>query len=105
MGTVYEYAKVLQTPNKAPIGHWSQGVSNIVSALMGGYLQNKANRDSQLRDIAGAKLQPTAPNAPPQSDPLTSDLVGEKALKGSMPDQTAPPKATQGSPYVFCPGR
>ena len=46
------YAKaLLYGAGQQPVRHWTQGASNMVAALMGGHLMNRAGRDKRSSDM------------------------------------------------------
>ena len=66
---MYEYSRALQS-NQMPVRSWTQGVSNMVNALMGGMVGNRADalaREGQGQAIVGRQgslpLPPTSSNA------------------------------------------
>jgi hypothetical protein len=77
--STYEYAKALMTGSgQQPVHHWTQGVSNIVSALVGGNLDYRANQmeNAANRRDAGARLPQV--NQPPFNESPSSG-GGKKA--------------------------
>lgn len=66
-----EYAAYLQHgKGQQPVKHWSQGVSNVVSALTGGWLATEQNAKQQmaLRDAASS-VMPQMPGETPATGP------------------------------------
>ena len=65
--STYDYAKALMQGNlQQPVHHWTQGVSNMVSALVGGNMEYNANRQENAalaHDASG--MLPTIPGPKP----------------------------------------
>lgn len=108
---VRSYAKaLLQGEGQQPVQHWAQGVSNMVNALLGGLLVNKAaERELGSRGYDAKNIQanipkqnyrqaevapsPMAPGAPVRKMSAEGDMP--KAIPASAPgdDLLAPQKA------------
>src|ERR1700740_2213170 len=72
--STYEYAKALMQGNlQQPVKHWTQGVSNIVSALVGGGLDYRAGQQDRARRLFNAEQDPTVTsmNPPGKTTPAT----------------------------------
>lgn len=77
-----EYAKALmQGSGQQPVHHWTQGVSNIVSALMGGTLANQANQ--QQNEAAAVLSGRTTPTMPGSSAPSFSEGPSSEGTKNA----------------------
>ena len=74
-----DYAKALLYGNmQQPIHHWTQGVSNLVSALVGGTLDyNAAQKEKKAEAIRGRQDMP--PNPYPSAPPARSFSEGPSA--------------------------
>jgi hypothetical protein len=90
--SMQDYARALMSGSgQQPVKHWTQGVSNMVSALMGGSLLGQANQQER----AGLALRgqqemppnpyPTAQPALPQAAPPTSFSEGPSAAGMTNP--------------------
>jgi len=92
-----EYAKALLHGNlQQPVQHWTQGVSNMVSALVGGNMDFNTNKKQNESDaVRAGRMLPTIPGSPstqpsggmaPVSDnaPLSGGVGGDasKAISG-----------------------
>lgn len=75
-----EYAKYnLQEGGQQPVKHWTQGLSNMVSALVGGYGQYRAGqRELASRNLAASDETPKLPG------------VGAAPAAGTSPSALAP---------------
>lgn len=88
------YGKALLGDSQKPIKHWTQGISNIVSALVGGNQQflanNKQNESDAVRagrmmpDTSGAAA-PTEPPLKPRSFSEGTAPVAQKTADASQP--------------------
>lgn len=88
-----DYAAALSTkaPFQQPVRHWSQGVSNVVSALMGGWLSNRAN-DQQYGSLKyGANQRQNAPGT----------QIAPPATVAPVPNPTAPQGGSGGLPNSY----
>jgi lysozyme len=87
-----DYAKALMTGSgQQPVRHWTQGLSNMVGALIGGQLDyGAAQQEKRLSDITGQQLQagvprgdyprgPVGTSAPPVDSGDFSPLEGKVA--------------------------
>jgi hypothetical protein len=64
------YSKALLTDSQKPIKHWTQGLSNIVSALVGGNQSFLANKQQNEADaVRGGRMMPDTSGNPVQSEP------------------------------------
>lgn len=59
--STYEYAKALMSGNlQQPVHHWTQGVSNMVSALVGGNLDYKAaQQQNEANAVRAGRMLPS----------------------------------------------
>ncbi len=66
-----EYAKALLQGNlQQPVHHWTQGVSNMVSALVGGNMDFNANKKQNESDaVRAGRMLPTMPGSPSTQPP------------------------------------
>lgn len=87
-----EYAKALMTgAGQQPVKHWTQGVSNMVSALVGGALDyNSAQREKRALERTAMQEQVVIP-----SQNYPNQAVG---TPGAVPLRAA---GEQGSPQMF----
>lgn len=74
--SMYDYAQALLKDSQQPIKHWTQGVSNIVSALVGGDQSYRAGQHQNKADaVRAGRLMPdvtgTPPNNPPPAKPTS----------------------------------
>jgi len=71
LASTREYAKALLHGNmQQPVSHWSQGVSNMVSALVGGNLDFNANKKQNESDaVRAGRMLPTIPGSPSTQPP------------------------------------
>lgn len=68
--SMYDYAKVLLKDAQQPVQHWSQGVSNMVSALVGGDQSYRAGKHQNEADATRAgRLMPDTSGNPPNNPP------------------------------------
>lgn len=64
--STYDYAKALLSGgHQQPVKHWTQGVSNIVSALVGGGLDYRAGQQERARRLFNANQDPTVTSMNP----------------------------------------
>lgn len=66
-----EYAKALLQGNlQQPVHHWTQGVSNMVSALVGGNMDFNANKKQNESDaVRAGRMLPSMPGSPSTQPP------------------------------------
>jgi len=85
--STYEYAKALMTGSgQQPVHHWTQGVSNMVNALVGGALDFSANRkENESNSVRAGRMLPSLPGSPsaaPQGLSDNAPLSGVKPVSG-----------------------
>lgn len=98
-----EYAKALGDQRFPVVKHWTQGISNMVNALVGGY---EGSRADQLERAGNRGLalpgSPTA--APPYAPPATPPPYAPPAAPPTMtppPDASAVPFPAPTSPVIL----
>src|SRR5580765_5852639 len=75
---MYNWSNALRN-NQQPVRSWTQGVSNMVNALMGGYLHGQAAR---LGRVPGAaKLNSTGATIPPPANFAPDDIESAPSTK------------------------
>lgn len=74
----HEYAKALLTGSgQQPVHHWTQGVSNMVAALVGGNMNYQANQKENEANAARAgRMLPAIPGSNPGSNPVGAPPTG-----------------------------
>lgn len=83
--SINAYGAALLQDSQKPIKHWTQGISNLVSALVGGNQQFLANKKQNESDAvrAGRMLPDTSGNPAPKEPPLAPTKVTEAAPENS----------------------
>src|ERR1700757_4919524 len=100
--STYDYAKALMSGSgQQSVHHWTQGVSNMVSALIGGNLDYNANKRERQRELydagnrvnllgqSGAFGQPGQPQSGYQHTSDVGDGDGQTAFRnlGATPGE------------------
>src|SRR5882672_3696235 len=71
IANVRDYAKaLLYGHGQQPVKHWTQGLSNIVSALVGGSDLYKADKQDRASDLFDAGKAPRVPGDTGQASPV-----------------------------------
>lgn len=93
--SMYDYAQALLKDSQQPVKHWTQGVSNLVSALVGGDQSFRAGQHQNKADaVRAGRLMPDITGAPPNNPPPVKPT--------SFSEGTAPesPKMADASPAM-----
>lgn len=96
--STYDYAKALLHGNlQQPVQHWTQGVSNMVSALVGGDMNYRANRKENEANAADAgRMLPAVPGAGGAVKPSFSEGPAPAGMKSAGDDTDRSSKAIAG---------
>lgn len=90
-----------------PIGHWTQGISNMVKALVGGNEMYNANLQERMMKQQGAQMLPQRVE-PGMPTGFASDEEGGAPVKASVsapdPTDTLPPMPVEAQPAPAMPG-
>lgn len=81
------YGKALLGDSQKPIKHWTQGLSNLVSALVGGNQQFLANQKQNESDaVRGGRMMPDTSGNPVQGEPPLAPTKTTSFNDGPTPE-------------------
>lgn len=94
LAAMQSYSQALLKDSQKPIRHWTQGLSNVVSALVGGNQSWLANKKQNEADaVRGGRMMPDMSGKPAQTEPPLAPSRVSESPEGS--------KMAGGGPFDF----